>query len=204
MSLLIALSFSGGKDSMLALYELQKQGHTIRCLFTTVWNENNKTVAHEESIQELETQAKRLQIPIHFVYTTMETYEKDFINTLQQLKEQYNLTAVGFGDWYLEGHRMWGEDQAEKVGLKALYPLWSKESEMIDQLRYFVRLGFKAKVIKVDEEKLPSSWLGRMIDEKFIEDIVKYDVCPMGEHGEYHTTVIDGPLFTDEKTEKKE
>lgn len=192
---MIALSFSGGKDSCLALYQLQKKGHKISCLFTTVWKENNKTIAHEDSIREIEAQANRLQIPIHFIYTNMEEYEKDFIKTLRELKKQYQLTAVAFGDWYLEGHIMWGIKQAEHIGLRALYPLRAPESEMLEQLRNFVRLGFKAKVIKVDEEKLPESWVGRIIDESFIEDIQKYDVCPMGEHGEYHTRVIDGPIF---------
>lgn len=192
---MIALSFSGGKDSSLALYELQKQGNEICCLFTTVWKENNKTVAHEESIHELKAQAQRLQIPIRFIYTTFETYEEDFVNTLKLLKKEYKVTTVAFGDWYLEGHREWGEKQAEKVGLQSCYPLWSRKDEMLDKLRYFVQLGFKAKVIKVDHEKLPQNWLGRIIDEQFVEDIAKFDVCPMGEHGEYHTTVLDGPIF---------
>jgi diphthine-ammonia ligase len=193
---MIALSFSGGKDSSLALYELHKQGYEISCLFTTVWKENNKTVAHEESMRELKKLADRLEIPIHFIFTTFDTYEVDFITTLKQLKSQYQLTTVAFGDWYLKGHREWGEKQAAKVDLKACYPLWATEGEMLDKLQYFVRLGFKAKVIKVDEEKLPKNWIGRIIDEQFVEDIAEFDVCPMGEHGEYHTTVLDGPIFS--------
>lgn len=192
---MIALSFSGGKDSSLALYELQQKGYEISCLFTTVWRGNDKTVAHEESISEIEAQANRLQIPIHFVYTTFDTYADDFVATLKELKEKYSLTTVAFGDWYLQGHRDWGEEQAKKVGLQPCYPLWSSRSEMVRKLRYFVKLGFKAKVIKVDTGKLPANWLGRIIDDQFIDDIVQFDVCPMGENGEYHTTVTSGPIF---------
>lgn len=192
---MIALSFSGGKDSMLALYELQKRSRPVHCLFTTVWSENERTVAHEESLRSIREQANRLQIPIHFIYTSFETYAEDFVAVLKQLKKIYSLTTIAFGDWYLQGHRDWGETQAKKIGLQPCYPLWSTESEMVNKLRYFIGLGFKAKVIKIDREKLPQAWLGRIIDESFVEDIVQYDVCPMGENGEYHTRVIDGPVF---------
>lgn len=192
---MIALSFSGGKDSCLALYELQQQGWEIGCLFTTVWKENGKTIAHEDSLEALKEQAERLRLPIHFIYTSMEEYETDFIRTLSGLKDMYDLRAVAFGDWYLKGHIMWGVEQAEKVGLDALYPLRAPQSEMLKQLRRFVRLGFIAKVIKIDDKKLPADWVGRIIDEQFVADIQAYDVCPMGENGEYHTRVLDGPIF---------
>src|SRR5690625_955099 len=189
---MIALSFSGGKDSCLALYELQQQGYDVSCLFTTVWEKNNKTVAHETSLETIKKQAERLQLPIHFIHTSFATYADDFVATLVKLKEQYRLTSVAFGDWYLDGHREWGEQQAERAALTPFYPLWSKKTEMLHKLRYFVRLGFVAEIIKVDEEKLPREWLGRVIDEQFVNDIASYDVCPMGENGEYHTTVIEG------------
>ena len=193
---MIALSFSGGKDSSLALYQLQQSGKKVSCLFTTVWKENDRTIAHEESTATIQAQAKRLNIPIHFIYTTFETYGEDFVRTLIELKKQYNLTSVAFGDWYLEEHRTWGEEQAAKAQLEPLYPLWAIKDAMVEKLYYFIELGFKAQVIKIDEQKLPEDWVGRMIDKQFIDDIVAYeDVCPMGEHGEYHTTVVDGPIY---------
>lgn len=192
---MIALSFSGGKDSCLALYELEEQGKDVCCLFTTVWKESKTTVAHDETISQVEEQANRLQIPVHFIYTSSATYPSDFTKALQELKETYNLTGVAFGDWYLEGHRKWGEERAHEVQLQSHYPLWTNQSKMIEKLRYFVDLGFQAQIIKIDEEKLPADWLGRLIDRSFIDDIQKYDVCPMGESGEYHTSVKEGPIF---------
>jgi len=192
----IALSFSGGKDSSLALYELQKEGKHVSCLFTTVSKEDGKTIAHDAAISELEEQAERLGLPIYFIETTFSTYAEDFVRMLKKLKEEYSLTAVAFGDWYLKDHRQWSETQAIEAGLEALYPLWSPQSLMIDKLDYFVELGFQAKIIKVDESKLPKSWLGKIIDKHLIDELASYGgICPMGENGEYHTTVIEGPIY---------
>lgn len=192
----IALSFSGGKDSCLALYKLKQHGIEISCLITTVWQENLKSVAHGEQLEHLERQAVQLGIPIHFVKTTFDTYMDDFIIQLQDVKLTYNIDGIAFGDIYIEGHREWGEKMAAKVQLKPLYPLWNKQENMLNMLQRFVDLGFQAKVIQIDEETLPTSWMGRQLDQSFITDIKMFDdVCPMGESGEYHTTVFDGPIF---------
>lgn len=191
----VALSFSGGKDSCLALYELQQQGTEVVCLLTTVWKENMHTVAHEETRERMEIQAKRLQIPVHFIVTDFNTYQDDFVNKLHEVKQTFKLDGVAFGDIYLTGHREWGEQVAVSTGLKAFYPLWTPQEQVTNLLYQFVDLGFKAKVIKVDESKLPKCWMGRRIDESFIDDILHKDVCPLGESGEYHTFVYDGPIF---------
>ncbi|UJL47339.1 diphthine--ammonia ligase [Virgibacillus sp. NKC19-16] len=191
----IALSFSGGKDSCLALYRLQEQNMEVSCLVTTVWKEKQKTVAHDEKLDRIKAQAESFNIPEHFIETDFDTYTHDFVETLKELKRLYNIDAVAFGDIYLEGHREWGEQVAEAAGLKALYPLWSKKEDAPDLLREFVSLDFKAVVIRVDDAKLPKEWVGRKLDEAFIQDIREQDVCPMGESGEYHTTVFDGPIF---------
>lgn len=192
----VALSFSGGKDSCLALYELKQLDIEVACLLTTVWEESLESVAHGEELGQLERQAHQLGIPIHFIKTTFDTYAEDFMNTLRHVKKIYGLDGVAFGDIYIKGHRDWGEELAAKVQLKPMYPLWSKREHVLEMLQQFVDLGFQAKVIKIDEEKLPTSWVGRQIDSSFINDIVKYDaVCPMGESGEYHTTVFAGPIF---------
>ena len=195
MNKTVALSFSGGKDSCLALYELKQQGIDIACLLTTVWKESNQTVAHDEKLQRIEEQAQRLNIPVLFIETDFKSYQVDFVNTLNKAKEKFKLDGIAFGDIYLEGHRDWGEQVAASAGLKALYPLWIPQENVANLLHQFVDLGFKAQVIKVDASKLPESWIGRIVDETFIEDILQENVCPMGESGEYHTYVDDGPLF---------
>src|SRR5690625_3926118 len=192
----VALSFSGGKDCCLALYELQQGGIDVVCLVTAIWAENRTSVAYNQSLKSLQQQANRLNIPIEFVETTFDTYLEDFVQKLVPLKSQFNLDGMAFGDIYIQGHRDWGEQLAEKVNLKPVYPLWNDQDKMLLMLKQFIELGFQAKVINIDEEKLPATWVGRKLDESFVRDIQKYpEVCPMGESGEYHTEVYGGPIF---------
>ncbi|HLR60913.1 MAG TPA: hypothetical protein VK097_00550 [Lentibacillus sp.] len=196
----VALSFSGGKDSCLALYYLQKQDVQVACLLTTVWKESQETVAHDEKRERVLSQADRLGIPVHFIKTDFNTYTNDFVFHINEMKQRYGLDGMAFGDIYLEGHRKWGEQVTKEAGVEAVYPLWSDQSEVVRLLREFIVLGFKAEVIKVDAEKLPESWTGRYVDEAFVTDILAYeDVCPMGESGEYHTYVHGGPIFKKER-----
>ncbi|CAH0347437.1 hypothetical protein BCI9360_03835 [Bacillus sp. CECT 9360] len=116
-------------------------------------------------------------------------------NALIHLKNKYGLDAAAFGDLYLQEHRDWGEKVCEEIGLAAVYPLWMQENEALPGLKMFVESSYKATVIRIRDDKLSLSWLGRELDERFIADIQKEDVCPMGEAGEYHTYVYDGPLF---------
>lgn len=190
-----ALSFSGGKDSCFALYKLIEEGIPVACLITTVWKESGETVAHGEKLERLKHQAEQLNIPVEWIVTEFNTYTDDYVTKLKHLKEMYQLEAIAFGDIYLEGHREWGEQLAESVGLEALYPLWTKQEEAVNLLYDYVEAGFKSRVMKVDETKLPKEWVGRELDRNFIQDILRYDVCPLGESGEYHTYVYDGPNF---------
>ena len=84
------------------------------------------------------------------------------------------MDGIAFGDLYLEGHREWGEKLAGEALLESIYPLWGSKEDAIRQLNTFVQSGYKATVVR---------------------DIAKIDCCPMGESGEYHTFVSDGPLF---------
>ncbi len=99
---------------------------------------------------------------------------------------------------YLDGHREWGEALAKDTGLEALYPLWMQQKDTLLELSKFIDSGYRAIVIRVMREKLSDEWLGKQLDGQFLEDIQKYDICPMGESGEYHTFVYDGPLFHEE------
>ncbi len=191
----VALSFSGGKDSSFALYKMQEQGIEIACLITTIWKENGETVAHGEKEERIQKQASEIGIPLEFIITDYENYTEDFKKRLKEIKNTYKIEGIGFGDIYLEGHRQWGEDVAEAAGLSARYPLWTKKENAIHVLQDYVAAGFSSKIIKVDETKLPKSWIGRKIDEAFMKDISSYNVCPLGEAGEYHTYVYDGPIF---------
>lgn len=191
----VALSFSGGKDSCFALYKLQQQNIKVSCLVTTIWGKSQETVAHDEKREKITEKAKSIGIPVHFMDSDFDTYSEDFVHNLNVLKNQYSINGIAFGDIYLDGHREWGEQVAEQAGLEPIYPIWTNQENVLNLLQEVVDLGFKAKVIKVDKTKLPADWVGRILDQKFIKDICQKDVCLMGESGEYHTTVYDGPIF---------
>lgn len=141
-------------------------------------------------------QAELLSIPVQFIACSFENYTDHYIAELKKLKGQLQLAGIAFGDLYLEGHRSWGENVAAEAELEAYYPLWMEKKDRIRALEAFIASGYKAKVISVREDVLDESWLGREIDLSFLQQIRKEPVCPLGESGEYHTYVYDGPLFS--------
>jgi diphthine-ammonia ligase len=192
----IALSWSGGKDACMALHSLIESGYHVAFLVTTLPKElDQRTFGHGEKKISIELQSQALNIPVEFIECTFHTYTENFTEQLAVLKDKYGLDAVAFGDLYLEEHRSWGEKVCAELGLKAMYPLWIKQEDALNQLKRFTDSGYKAKVIRIMDEKLSSSWLGRELDKKFYQNIQETNICPMGEGGEYHTFVYGGPLF---------
>jgi uncharacterized protein (TIGR00290 family) len=126
----------------------------------------------------------------------MALYERTFKKAATTLKRQ-GAEAMVFGDIYLDEHRDWVERVCGELGLMAVLPLWGKDPEEL--LKEFIGAGFKGVVISAKADIFSREWLGRTIDHSFLVDLkhlVKgrdIDVC--GEKGEYHTVVVDGPLF---------
>jgi diphthine-ammonia ligase len=192
----IALSWSGGKDSCMALHTLIQQGYEIVSLVTTVPKEIGRTFGHGERMEMIRLQSEALSIPVYFIECQLDSYTEQFIQAVKDLKNQYQISGIAYGDLYLDGHREWGEKVAEAAGVEAIYPLWTRSENALDLLEQFVHSGYQAIVIRVREDVLNDSWLGRVLDDSFLKDIQKVAICPMGESGEYHTFVFDGPLFS--------
>jgi diphthine-ammonia ligase len=180
----------------MALDTLISQGFEVKCLVTTVPKELGRTFGHGERTEMIKLQGEALNIPVHFIECTYENYTDQFVNAVQSLKNRFHITGIAFGDLYLAEHREWGEKVAEAALVEALYPLWMKKEAALQSLDKFVQSGYEAIVIRVREDVLDDSWLGRIIDESFLHDVENTSICPMGESGEYHTFVFDGPLFS--------
>lgn len=191
----IILSWSGGKDSCMALDTLIGQGYEVVGLVTTKPEAGDRTFAHDERTSMIQLQGQALSIPVHFIECSFESYTEQFVQTVQALKNQQQITGIAFGDLYLDEHREWGEKVAAEAGVEALYPLWTTEEKALNALKQFVDTGYQAVVVRVREEVLDESWLGRLVDASFQKDVQNTSICPMGESGEYHTFVFDGPLF---------
>ena len=190
-------NWSSGKDSALALYKvLQNSEFEITCLLTSVSQEFQRISMHGVRVELLEQQAKSLGIPLEIMQIpempTMEAYENVMNETLTKLKNQ-SVTHSIFGDILLEDLRKYREDQLAKIGFEAVFPLWKTPTN--DLIQEFMSLGFKAIVVCVNERFLDKSFVGRVIDQDFINDLPdNVDVC--GENGEFHTFTFDGPIFS--------
>lgn len=196
MAIRVALSWSGGKDSCMTLDRLAREGYEVVCLLTTVPSEIGRTFGHGEKTELIRAQGEALGLPVEFIACSFESYTDDYIRTLGALREKHRLNAIAFGDLFLAEHREWGAGVADAARLEALYPLWMKPGQTAEALLRFVDSGYRAIVIRISDKALSADWLGRELDRSFYEDIVRLkDVCPMGEGGEYHTFVYDGPLF---------
>ena len=190
-------NWSSGKDSALALYKvLQNTEFEITCLLTSISQEFQRISMHGVRVELLEQQAKSLGIPLEIMQIpempTMEAYENVMNETLTKLKNQ-GVTHSIFGDILLEDLRKYREDQLAKIGFEAVFPLWKTPTN--DLIQEFMSLGFKAIVVCVNERFLDKSFVGRVIDQDFINDLPdNVDVC--GENGEFHTFTFDGPIFS--------
>jgi uncharacterized protein (TIGR00290 family) len=154
--------------------------------------------SHGLSAGLLQVQAKALGIPLIQQRTTSKSYEVEFKNVLSRFTAE-GVTAGVFGDIDLEEHRQWIERVCLAGGVRPCLPLWGKSQEEI--LEEFIHSGFEAVVVAAKADLLGEGWLGRRIDADFLEDLRHLvqtgRVTPCGEAGEYHTFVIDGPLFSE-------
>lgn len=192
----IVLSWSGGKDSSLALHALREQGEfEIVSLLTTVSQHYQRISHHGVREELLDMQADAIGLPLHKIYLpqpcTNDHYEQQMKEAMLEYKEQ-GVFAVAFGDIFLQDLRKYREEKLALVDMQALFPIWKRDTTELVQS--FIDLGFKSYLSCVDAEKLGSSFAGRFIDASFIRDLPDH-VDPCGENGEFHSFVFDGPIF---------
>jgi diphthine-ammonia ligase len=187
-------SWSGGKDCCLALYRALKQGLDVRYLFNMVGKDTNRSKSHGVRAVVIKEQAKALGIPIVQQPTTDDDYEAVFVKALQKFSKE-GIDVGVFGDIDFEPHREWNERVCRPAGIIPQLPLWQEDQTKL--LEEFLSAGFKSVVITVKADLIGKEFLGRILDKKFITDIAKLnkDITPCGEAGEFHTLVIDGPIF---------
>lgn len=190
-------NWSSGKDSALALYKiLQNPEFEINCLLTSVNQQFQRISMHGVRVALLHQQAESIGLSLEIMQIpempTMEVYEAVMQETLEKLKNQ-GVTHSVFGDIFLEDLRKYREDKLETIGFKGIFPLWKIPTH--DLIQEFISLGFKTIVVCVNERYLDKSFVGRIIDQDFINDLPdNVDVC--GENGEFHTFTFDGPIFS--------
>lgn len=189
-------NWSSGKDSALALYKiLQDKEYEINCLLTSVNQQFQRISMHGVRVELLEQQAKSIGLTLEIMQIpempTMEVYESVVETTLAKFKKQGATHSI-FGDIFLEDLRKYRETKLAEMDFEGVFPLWKIPTQ--DLIQEFIALGFKTIVVCVNERFLDKSFVGRIIDQEFINDLPKnVDVC--GENGEFHTFTFDGPIF---------
>ena len=192
----IVLSWSGGKDSAMALHELRRSGrYEIVSLLTTVAEEYSRISHHGVRAELVKLQAEAIGETLHKVYlpahTTNEKYEAVMERTMLEYKDA-GIRTVAFGDIFLRDLREYRENNLAKVGMGAIFPIWLRDTA--EMVRTFIDLGFRARLSCVDSRKLGEAFAGRPIDAALLRDLPP-DVDPCGENGEFHSFVYDGPIF---------
>lgn len=192
----VLVSWSGGKDSAMALYEILQGGeYHVVALLTTVTQGYERISMHGVRRTLLETQASALGLPLEKVYISQKASSEEYEEVMRALLEKYKasgVNAVVFGDLFLEDVRKYREGNLARVAMGAIFPLWKRDTQEL--AKSFVSLGFRAITTCVDTQLLGKEFAGRELDELFFEDLPE-QVDPCGENGEYHTFVYDGPIF---------
>lgn len=184
-------SWSGGKDSALALHKALMSGKNATLL--TMMIENGlRSRSHGIPKAVLQAQAKCLNLPIRFCATSWNSYTANFSQELRLFKEE-GIDHGIFGDIDLEEHRKWVETVCSEQKITPWLPLWQKTRAAL--LNELFTLGFRAEIIAVKANVLPPHFLGKILTPELIQEFEKLQIDLCGEKGEYHTIVTDGPIF---------
>jgi uncharacterized protein (TIGR00290 family) len=193
----LALSWSGGKDSGLALWALREKGIEPTALITTVTDEYERISMHGVRRELLARQAKAADIPLVEVRIPPACVNDVYEARMAQAFSVPPLSlveTVAFGDLFLEDIRAYREARLSAASRSALFPLWLRDTGLL--AREFIAAGFQASIVCVDPRQLDASFAGRRYDEQLLADLPA-NVDPCGENGEFHTFVHAGPIFTE-------
>ena len=196
----VILSWSGGKDSALALHVLQQDPRLeVVGLLTTVSQDYQRISHHGVRDELLDEQSRSIDLPVQRVWLpsgpshecTNALYESLMEVAMKEIHDR-GVRLIAHGDIFLQDLRQYREKNLQRGGLGGLFPLWGRDTQEL--IREFVALGFRAYVACVDGRCLPRSFAGCPIDDAFAESLPA-EVDPCGENGEYHSFVWDGPMF---------
>jgi diphthine-ammonia ligase len=187
-------SWSGGKDCCLALHRAKAAGLDVRYLANTVTEDGQRSCSHGMAAGVIRRQAEALGIPIFQQPTGKDDYEARFVEMLRFFRTQ-GITGGVFGDIDFNAHREWIERVCAGAGMNPHLPLWLQDQRRL--VEEFIDAGYIAVVVAVKAEILGEEYLGRQLDRAFLDELAGLGrgITPCGEAGEFHTLVLDGPLF---------
>ncbi|MDH7517711.1 MAG: TIGR00289 family protein [Candidatus Thermoplasmatota archaeon] len=191
----VAALFSGGKDSTYAIYIAQQYGWDVTKLVTIVSENKESWMYHTLNIHLTELQAESMGITL--IKRVTKGKKEEELNDLKDVLKNLDINGVISGALASEYQRTRIEKICYDLGIKSFTPLWHKNQELI--LREQVNAGFKAVIVGVFAKGFDETWLGRNIDDKCVDELVKicdgHKINVAGEGGEFETLVLDCPLF---------
>lgn len=192
-------TWSGGKDSAMALYELKRvYDYKILALLTTVTDGYDRISMHGVRNKLLEEQVESLGFPLEKIGISKDSPNEEYEAKMKDVLLRYRaqgVSSVVFGDIFLEDLRRYREENLLRIGLKGVFPLWKRDTAVL--ARTFIDLGFKAVITCIDSKFLDESFAGRVFDKQFLSELPS-NVDPCGENGEFHSFVYGGPIFKNE------
>jgi len=187
------MSYSGGKDSALALYRMVQKGHILISLLVTVNKDLGVSWFHGVDVALLRAVAESFSAYLILVESDGKDYETALADSLKEAGKM-GATAVVFGDIDIDEHRVWCERVAAAADLEAVFPLWQEDRLLL--VNEVIDAGFSS-IIKVVSKNsgLHESLLGKKLTKETLNEIIRCGADPCGENGEYHTFVYNGPAF---------
>lgn len=188
------ISWSGGKDSCYAMMKVVGQGFVPKVLLNMM-NENGKVSrSHGLPLSILNQQAQKMQLPVEAVPATWEDYEAKFIDVLKTLKAKFNLNAAVFGDIDLQPHKDWEEKVCTAASIKAILPLWQQDRIVL--VNEMIESGIETMIVSCNAQ-MGESYLGKILTKELATELHEKGIDPCGENGEFHTLVLNCPLFSE-------
>jgi diphthine-ammonia ligase len=185
---LAASLFSGGKESVHAIFIVEKQDVKVKHLIHQI---PTFTSPHAPNIEALKTLAKSMNK--YFTLVDLNKGEQELVDSLKNL----NVDALVAGDINVPQHITWLQNICSQAGIELLEPLFGKNTSVLFQ-EMFSEPRFKATIIGVNTKHLRDEWLGFTISsdtaEAFLSETRHID--PLGENGEFHTIVVESPLYS--------
>ncbi|MCG7408295.1 diphthine--ammonia ligase [Paenibacillus sp. ACRRX] len=185
-------SFSGGKDSVLALYKAMRVGEAIG-LIVMLEEEGKRSRSHGMPPELIRAQAEAIGLPLYTAAASWSDYEEVFTRLLVNAKQQ-GAEVLVTGDLDVPAHGCWHDQVTKNAGLKLGMPLW--EMDHREAVETFISLGFVTILVTVNLSLgMREEDLGRTLTAEYVRELEARGIDPCGEGGEFHTTVIDGPIF---------
>ncbi|MGG0642407.1 diphthine--ammonia ligase, partial [Sporosarcina gallistercoris] len=187
-------SWSGGKDSAMAVYKAVQNGDRLTRVWTMFEEDADRSRSHALPESVVRAQAERMGATFMKRQASWQSYEQEFVDAMKECTGAGIAYGV-FGDIDLEDHRIWVQKTCEQAGMTALHPLWLIPRRQL--LEEFIAAGFEAYIIVVNTSLMPERFLGKRFTIELMDELDALGIDSCGESGEFHTVVADGPIFSE-------